>query len=112
MRRGRRDLWLLASGQAVSAAGDSAALIALLLRLRPSGSGWVAALLAAELVPFVLMAPVRGRLVARFETRRVLLVGLAGQALIAMPLALVAGPAASVVLFFCLNVVSTSVRPA
>jgi MFS family permease len=107
-----RDLWLLASGQAVSAAGDSAALAALLLRLQPAGSGWVAGLLAAELAPFVLMAPVSGRLVDRIETRRVLLVALVGQALVAVPLALLGGPVASVALFFGLNVLSTSVRPA
>lgn len=96
----------------MSAAGDAAALAALLLRLEPTGSGWVAALLAAELVPFVLLAPVSGRLVDRFETRRVLLLALVGQALVTVPLALVSGPAASVALFFGLNVLSTSVRPA
>jgi MFS family permease len=109
---GSRDLWLLASGQAVSVAGDAAALAALLLRLQPSGSGWVAALLAAELVPWLLLAPLSGRLVDRFETRGVLLVGLAGQAVVAVPLALVPGPAATVAVFFALNAFSTAVRPA
>jgi hypothetical protein len=45
---GRRDLLVLAAGLAVSTAGDSAALVVLLLRLRPAGSGWVAALLAGD----------------------------------------------------------------
>ena len=73
---GRGDLRLLTLGQMVSVAGDSAALVALLLRMRPHGSGWVAALLAAELVPFILCAPVSGRMVDQVETRRVLLVAL------------------------------------
>lgn len=112
MRPGSRDLWLLASGQAVSVAGDAAALAALLLRLHPFGSGWVAAVLAAELVPSLLFAPLSGRLVDRFETRGVLLVALAAQALVAVPLALVPGPAATVAVFFALNGFSTAVRPA
>lgn len=112
MRAGSRDLWLLAAGQAVSTAGDAAALAALLLRLQPSGSGWVAALLAAELVPWLLFAPLSGRLVDRFETRGVLLVALAGQAVVAVALALVPGPAATIAVFFALNGFSTAVRPA
>ena len=36
---GRRDLTALAVGLAVSTTGDAAALVALLLRLRPAGSG-------------------------------------------------------------------------
>lgn len=109
---GRRDLTLLAAGQLISVAGDSAALVALLLRLRPEGSGWVAALLAAELVPYIICAPVSGRVVDRFETHRVLLLALIGQAVVAVPLALVNPAAATVALFFVLNAVSTLVRPA
>lgn len=111
MRAGR-DLVLLAAGQAVSVAGDSAALVALLLRLRPDGSGWVAGLLAAELASFIVCAPLSGRVVDRVETHRVLLVALIGQALVAVPLALVAAPWATVALFAVLNGLSTLVRPA
>jgi MFS family permease len=109
---GRRDLTLLAAGQAVSVAGDSAAMVALLLRLRPEGSGWVAALLAAELVPFVVCAPLSGRIVDHVETRRVLLIALLGQAVIAVPLAVFALPGITVALFAVLNALSTLVRPA
>jgi len=112
VRRSSRDLWLLASGQAVSTAGDAAALAALLLRLQPAGSGWVAALLAAELIPYVLLAPLSGRLVDRYETRRLLVIALAGQAVVAVPLAVAGGPLATVLLFLALNAVSTAVRPA
>lgn len=109
---GRRDLTVLAIGLAVSTAGDAAALIALLLRLRPAGSGWVAALLAGELVPVVLLAPVAGLVVDRFETRRVLVVALGGQALFAVPLAFVAAPWMTVAFFTGLCAFSVFVRPA
>src|SRR5262245_29148235 len=87
-RQARRDLNLLAAGLALSTAGDAAALVALLLRLQPHGSAWVAGLLAAELIPYVVLAPLTGRVVDRFETRRVLLIALAGQAVLCVPLAL------------------------
>ena len=96
----------------MSTAGDAAALIALLLRLRPSGSGWVAALLAAELVPVVGLAPLAGRVVDRVESHRVLIMGLAGQALVAVPLAFVGPPWATVTLFAALYACSVFVRPA
>jgi MFS family permease len=108
----RRDLWLLAGGQAICVAGAAAALVALLLRLRPNGSGWVAALLAAELVPFIVCAPLSGRVVDRFETRRVLVTALAGQAAVALPLAVLVTPWSTVALFAALNALSTLVRPA
>jgi MFS family permease len=111
-RFGSRDLALLAVGQAVSITGDSAALVALLLRLRPAGSGWVAALLAAELIPFIVFAPLSGRIVDRIDTRLVLLVALAGQALVAVPLALFDTPLSTVMLFAVLNALASFVRPA
>jgi MFS family permease len=110
--RGRRDLALLMAGQGVSAAGDMAALTALTLRVQGAGAGWIAALLLAELIPIVVLAPVVGRIVDRFETRRVLLIGLAGQAVIAIPLALVQVPVATIALFLLLNALNALVRPA
>lgn len=112
MTSGRRDLTLLAAGQAVSVAGDSAAMVALLLRLRPDGSGWVAALLAAELVPFIVCAPLSGRIVDRVETRSVLLFALLGQAAVAVPLAVFSLPGITVGLFAVLSALSSLVRPA
>ncbi|MGN6741829.1 MAG: hypothetical protein ACTHJL_00835, partial [Amnibacterium sp.] len=73
---GRRDLALLTVGQAVSAAGDFAALIALQLRISESGSGWVAALLAADFVPVIALSFLAGPLVDRVETRRLLTIAL------------------------------------
>jgi MFS family permease len=111
-RRGRPDLGILTAGLGVSTAGDAAAFVALLLRLQPHGSGWVAALLAAELVPFVVLAPVVGRVVDRVETRGLLIVALLGQAVVAVPLALLDGPLPTVLLFAVLAGLSAFVRPA
>ncbi len=109
---GRRDLTLLALGLGVSTAGDAAALVTLLLRLRPEGSGWVAALLAGELIPVILLASVAGLVVDRFDSHRVLVIGLIGQGVLAVPLALISSPVATIVLFTGLNAVATFVRPA
>jgi predicted MFS family arabinose efflux permease len=108
----RRDLRLLAAGVGISTAGDSIALVALLLVLRGSGSGWVAALLAAQLVPAVVLAPLSGRLVDRHETRRVLLLAVAGQAVVAVPLALATAPWLIIALFTALASFTAVVRPA
>ena len=110
--RAKRDIGLLAAGSLVSTAGDSAALVALLLELRTSGVGWISAALGAELLPFVLFASFSGRLVDRVDNRRLLVIALAGQALVAVPLAVARTPWLVIALFFALNAVSTLVRPA
>jgi predicted MFS family arabinose efflux permease len=109
---GRRDLLVLAAGLAVSTAGDSAALVVLLLRLRPAGSGWLAALLAGELIPIIVLAGLAGMVVDRFDSRRVLVVALIGQAMLAVPLAVASSPWATVLLFTGLHALSAVVRPA
>lgn len=108
----RTELWLLVAGIAVSTAGDSAALVALMLRLRPDGSAWLSALLAAQLVPGMLLATVAGRLVDRYENRRLMLVALAGQAGLAVLLAFAAAPVAIVAVFTALACCTAVVRPA
>jgi MFS family permease len=110
--QGRRDLRLLSAGVAVSTMGDAFASVALLLRLRPHGTGWVAALLAAQVAPMILLAGVIGILIDRTETRRVLLYAVIGQAVVAIPLALAHAPALIVPLFFTLGVFNAAVRPA
>jgi MFS family permease len=96
----------------VSSAGDAIALVALLLELRTAGVGWISAALGAELVPFVLLASFSGRLVDRVDNRWLLVVGLAGQAVVAVPLAFARSPWLIVALFLALNAASTVVRPA
>jgi MFS family permease len=87
-------------------------MVALLLELRTSGVGWISAALGAELLPFVLLASFSGRLVDRVDNRRLLVIALAGQALVAVPLAFARTPWLIVALFFALNAISTMVRPA
>ena len=110
--QGRHDLRLLAAGVAVSTMGDQFASVALVLRLRPHGTGWIAALLAAQVAPMILLAGVIGMLVDRTETRRVLLYAVIGQAVVAIPLALAHAPALIVPLFFTLGIFNAAVRPA
>ncbi len=106
------DVWLLAAGTFVSMAGDAAAMIALLLRLRPAGAGWVAALLGAELVPAVIASHWTGRLVDSHDKRRLLILALSGQALVSVPLALFSSPWLTVALFLLLSTLGALVRPA
>lgn len=112
MRREQRDIALLAGGTLVSVAGDSAALIALLFELKKHGVGWVSGALGAELLPFVLFASLSGRIVDRHDNRRLLVLALTGQALVAVPLAFVRTPWLVITLFFALNTLATIDRPA
>lgn len=102
----------MATGIMVSTAGDAAALIALLYQLRGDGVGWVSALLAAELLPAVLLAQTLGRLVDRVDNKRLLVIGLAAQAVLVVPLAFVRSPLLIVVLFTVLIAMASLVRPA
>ncbi len=72
--RKNRDLWIAVLARAVSLLGDEAAVIALTLRLHDNGSGaWsIAFLFAAGMLPLVLLAPLAGALVDRFDSRHLL----------------------------------------
>lgn len=110
--RHRRDVALLVTGLSVSTAGDSVALVALLLELRTSGVGWVSAVLGADLVPFILFASFSGRLVDRVDNRRLLIAALAAQGALVLPLAFVRTAWVVVALVFAVATFSTVVRPA
>jgi len=110
--RSRRDVAILTAGLSVSTAGDSAALVAILLELRGAGVGWVSAALGADLVPFILFASLSGRLVDRVDNRRLLVISLAMQGAVVLPLAFVRQPWLIVALVFVVASFSTVVRPA
>jgi MFS family permease len=110
--RQRRDIALLTAGLSVSTAGDSAAVVAILLELRGAGVGWVSAALGAVLVPFVIFASLAGRLVDRIDNRRLLVAALALQGAAVLPLAFVRQPWIIVALVFAVATFSTVVRPA
>jgi MFS family permease len=70
----RRDLSLVLAAKGVSLLGDEVAALALTLRLQSAGAGTgaVAALLTAALLPLVVLAPLVGRLVDTHDSRAVL----------------------------------------
>lgn len=75
--KGRRDLIVALVGRTVSAFGDGVALVALTLRLQADGAPpyEVALLLAAGVVPQLLLARPIGRLVDTHDSRRLLVGG-------------------------------------
>lgn len=102
---GRRDFRLIFTAFALSSLGDYVALITLTLRIEAiTDSGWaVAGLLLTGLVPPVLLAPVAGLLVDRFETVRVLVVAALFQAAAAVALAFLPGVLPTLGLSFLLG---------
>ncbi|MBT9256694.1 MFS transporter [Phycicoccus sp. MAQZ13P-2] len=90
---------------AVSIAGDSAAMVALLLRVHDAGAGpWaVSALLLAFGLPVVLLMGPAGTLADRPDPRRLLAATASVQALAALGLALVDGLVATFVLVLVLQ---------
>ncbi|MFJ5988236.1 MFS transporter [Lentzea sp. NPDC092896] len=74
--RGNRDLFIVAAGVGVSEFGNALSLLVLLFWATPISSLLVAAVLIAELLPFVLGAPLTGALVDRLPNRRLLIAGL------------------------------------
>jgi MFS family permease len=63
---------LLIGGATVSAVGSALTLLAVVLHLRPLGPGWVAAAMAAELVPTIVLAATSGLIVDRVRNRELL----------------------------------------
>jgi len=106
----RRDISLLLLGNAISSSGDMAAYVALVLRLQGNGSSWVSALIAAEFLPPVVMGPLAGVLVDRFESRKVLLISLLGQAIVTLGLSFRLAAPATIVLVGLLACLSAFTR--
>ena len=109
-----RDFRLVLTAWGLSALGDFLAVVALTLRIQEdTGSGLaVSALLIAAALPVVLLNPLGGWLVDRFETRTVLAAVAAAQAVVAVALGLVEGAAITIALVFVLNAGLTVERPA
>jgi MFS family permease len=91
-----RDLRIAVAARAASLLGDEVALVALILRLHDEGASaaHVAALLAAGMLPIVLLAPVVGVVVDRYDSRRLLVGTSLAQAAVCLALAAVEGHAA------------------
>ena len=95
-----RDLHLVVGAKSVSWFGDEVAMVALTLQLQSSGRAAmaVAGLLIANALPIVLLSGVVGRMVDRYDNRRLLLGSSAAQAALCVILAFVSSPAAVLVL--------------
>lgn len=111
-RHPRRDLAFVSIAYGFSTLGTTAAFLAMVLHLRHAGSGWVTALLLAELSPFILMGTVAGWLVDRMEARALLIWVTIGQAVVSLALSLVNGPMAIIVLVALLGTQAAVERPA
>jgi len=88
--RRSRDLVIVAAGQAISALGNTVAATTLLLYMQAHGrTSWaVAGVLAAEMVPLVLFAPLAGMIVDRLDSRLLIVVASGWQAAACVGLAL------------------------
>jgi MFS family permease len=95
-----RDLRLVVGAKSVSWFGDEVAMVALTLQLQSSGRGAMAVtgLLIANALPIVLLSGVVGRIVDRYDNRRLLLASSTAQAALCIALAFVSSPAAVLVL--------------
>ena len=94
-----RDMRLVLPARAVSLAGDSVTLVALMLRVSEHGDpAAMTALMLAFAVPLVVMIPVAGRLVDRYDSRAVLVGASLFQAGAVAGLAFADGLAATVAL--------------
>lgn len=87
--QGRRDFLISVVGRVVSGFGDEMALVALTLRLQSEGAHpyEVGLLLAAGVLPVLLMARPVGRLVDSHDSRRLLVFGGAVEVAVTIPLA-------------------------
>src|SRR5262245_24699147 len=91
-----RDLRIAVAGRAASFLGDEVVLVALVLRIHDGGASpaLIAALLAAGMLPVLLLAPLVGVLVDRYDSRRLLVGASLAQAAVCLGLASVESHAA------------------
>lgn len=91
-----RDLRIVVTARSASLLGDEVAIVALVLRLHDEGASpaLVAALIGSGMLPMLLLAPVVGVLVDRYDSRVLLLSTSLAQAAICVGLAFVDGHAA------------------
>ncbi|TAM89533.1 MAG: MFS transporter, partial [Jatrophihabitans sp.] len=101
----RRDLSLVLAAKTVSLLGDEVAALALVLKLQHGGAGTgsVAVLLMAALLPLVMLAPLVGRLVDAVDSRVLLVVSSLAQALLCVFLAFQASTGAILLLVAALG---------
>jgi MFS family permease len=91
-----RDLRIVVTARSASLLGDEVAIVALVLRLHDEGASpaLVAALVGAGMLPMLVLAPLVGVLVDRYDSRTLLLSTSVAQAVVCVALAFVDGHAA------------------
>jgi MFS family permease len=91
-----RDLRIVVTARAASFLGDEVAIVALVLRLHDQGASTalVAALIGAGMLPMLVLAPIVGVVVDRYDSRRLLFCTSLAQAAVCAALAFVEGQAA------------------
>ncbi|HET6214354.1 MAG TPA: MFS transporter [Micromonosporaceae bacterium] len=99
------DVYLSAAARGVSTCGDVLAATALVLALQAGGAGGftIAALLLAESVPLLLLAPVAGRLADRVDSRLLVVTAGLAQAVVCTALAFTGQPVAVIALVAVLS---------
>lgn len=108
-----RDIRLVLPARALSYAGDSIALVALMLRVQGDGGpGAITALLLAFALPTVVMIPFAGRIVDGHDSRKVLVWASLLQAVAGVGLAFSHGLAATVALVCVLQLGQAVAGPA
>jgi MFS family permease len=108
-----RDLRLVLPARATSYAGDSIALVALMLRVSDAGGpGAITALLLAFALPTVVMIPFAGRIVDGFDSRKVLVLASLLQAAAGVGLAFSHGLVATLALVCVLQLGQAVAGPA
>src|SRR5215469_7539719 len=106
---GRRDLLVALAGRAVSTFGDEVALVALTLRLQADGSRpyEVGLLLAAGVIPLLLLSRPVGRLVDSHDSRHLLVAAGVLEVACTVPLVFVHSVAIILVLVAALGVAAS-----
>ncbi len=97
----------------LSSMGDEVVLVAAVFRLAETGNSlWVTALLVAQIGPLILLAPLAGVVLDRFDTGRVLILACAGQGAVILPAVWFPHPGVLVLCMLAVSSMAAFVNPA
>ncbi|MBQ1083927.1 MFS transporter [Nocardiopsis sp. B62] len=97
----------------LSSMGDEVVLVAAVFQLAETGNSlWVTALLTAQIGPLVLLAPLAGAVLDRFDTGRVLVLACVGQGLAILPAVWFPHPGVLVLCVLTVSSLAALVNPA
>ncbi|WP_017585081.1 MFS transporter [Nocardiopsis ganjiahuensis] len=97
----------------LSSMGDEVVLVAAVFRLAETGNSlWVTALLVAQIGPLILLAPLAGAVLDRFDTGRVLILACVGQGAAILPAVWFHHPGVLVLCVLAVSSMAAFVNPA